>query len=103
MQLGHPKLSGYGLLSTQGVQNRSQNCWVVSQSYVMPISLPGGGAKKVGGAEGVKVGEKVIQKPEITQAAESIRSELQILDRPRPDVCERRGFPHLKFGPGDTG
>ena len=26
---------------------------VVSQSYVMPISLPGGGAKKVGGAEGV--------------------------------------------------
>ena len=55
VQLGHLKLSGYGLLSTQGVQNRSQNCWVVSQSYViMPISLPGGGAKKVGRAEGVK-------------------------------------------------
>ena len=35
MQLGHLKLSGYGLLSTQGVQNRSQNCWIVSQSEVM--------------------------------------------------------------------
>ena len=34
MQLGHLKLSGYGLLSTQGVQNRSQNCWIVSQSEV---------------------------------------------------------------------
>ena len=55
LQPGHLKLSGYGLLSTQGVQNRSQNCWVVSQSYVMPISLPGGGAKKVGGPEGVKL------------------------------------------------
>ena len=54
VQLGHLKLSGYGLLSTQGVQNRSQNCWVVSQSYVMPISLPGGGAKKVGGPGGLR-------------------------------------------------
>ena len=54
VQLGHLKLSGYGLLSTQALQNRPQNCWVVSQSYVMPISLPGGGAKKVGRAEGVK-------------------------------------------------
>ena len=35
VQLGHLKLSGYGLLSTQGVQNRSQNCWIVSQSEVM--------------------------------------------------------------------
>ena len=34
VQLGHLKLSGYGLLSTQGVQNRSQNCWIVSQSEV---------------------------------------------------------------------
>ena len=53
VQLGHPKLSGYGLLSTQALQNRPQNCWVVSQSYVMHISLPGGGAKKVGGPGGV--------------------------------------------------
>ena len=53
VQLGHLKLSGYGMLSTQAVQNRSRNCWAVSQSYVMPISLPGGGAKKVGGPEGV--------------------------------------------------
>ena len=35
VQLGHLKLSGYGLLSTQGVQNRSQNCWIVSQSEVI--------------------------------------------------------------------
>ena len=34
MQLGHLKLSGYGLLSTQGVQNRSQDRYV-SQSEVM--------------------------------------------------------------------
>ena len=35
MQLGHLKLSGYGLLSTQGVQNRSQNCRSISQSEVI--------------------------------------------------------------------
>ena len=34
VQLGHPKLSGYGLLSTQGVQNRSQNCRSISQSDI---------------------------------------------------------------------
>ena len=32
VQLGHPKLSGYGLLSTQGVQNRSQKYSSISQS-----------------------------------------------------------------------
>ena len=32
VQLGHLKLSGYGLLSTQGVQNRSQKYSSVSQS-----------------------------------------------------------------------
>ena len=35
LQLGHLKLIGNGLLSTQGVQNRSQNVWIVSQSEVM--------------------------------------------------------------------
>ena len=35
VQLGHLKLSGYGLLSTQGVQNRSQNCRSISQSEVI--------------------------------------------------------------------
>ena len=35
VQLGHLKLSGYGLLSTQGVQNRSQNCRSISQSDIM--------------------------------------------------------------------
>ena len=35
LQLGHLKLIGNGLLSTQGVQNRSQNCWIVSQSEVI--------------------------------------------------------------------
>ena len=32
VQLGHLKLSGYGLLSTQGVQNRYQKYSSVSQS-----------------------------------------------------------------------
>ena len=32
VQLGHPKLSGYGLLSTQALQNRSQKYSSVSQS-----------------------------------------------------------------------
>ena len=32
VQLGHPKLSGYGLLSTQALQNRSQKFSSVSQS-----------------------------------------------------------------------
>ena len=35
VQLGHLKLSGYGLLSTQGVQNRSQNCRSIFQSEVI--------------------------------------------------------------------
>ena len=32
VQLGHPKLSGYGLLSTQALQNRSQKYSSVFQS-----------------------------------------------------------------------
>ena len=32
VQLGHPKLSGYGLLSTPALQNRSQKYFSVSQS-----------------------------------------------------------------------
>ena len=35
VQLMHPKLSGNGLLSTQAVQNRSQNCRSISQSEVI--------------------------------------------------------------------
>ena len=35
VQLGHLKLSGYGLLSTQGVQNRSQNIFTIFIYLVM--------------------------------------------------------------------
>ena len=50
VQLGHLKLSGYGLLSTQGVQNRSQKYSSVSQSgaTVFPWRDPGPPAQ-VGG------------------------------------------------------
>ena len=44
VQLGHLKLSGYGLLSTQGVQNRSQNCRSISQSDNMLQYVRGPGA-----------------------------------------------------------
>ena len=46
VQLGHPKLSGYGLLSTQALQNRSQKYSSVSQSgaTVFPWRDPVGGA-----------------------------------------------------------
>jgi len=53
VQLGHPKLSGYGLLSTQGVQNRSQNCWIVSQSEVMLQYMRDPGAPAVCRTKGV--------------------------------------------------
>ena len=39
VQLGHPKLSGYGLLSTQALQNRSQKYSSVSQSGATAFSL----------------------------------------------------------------
>ena len=35
VQLGHLKLSGYGLLSTQAVQNRSQNLFTIFIYLVM--------------------------------------------------------------------
>ena len=54
VQLGHLKLSGYGLLSTQGVQNRSQNCWIVSQSEVMLQYMRDPGAPAVCRTKGVK-------------------------------------------------
>ena len=43
MQLGHLKLSGYGLPSTQALQNRSQKCSSVSQSgaTAFPWRYPG--------------------------------------------------------------
>ena len=51
--VGHPKLSGHGLLSTQGVQNRSQNCWIVSQSEVILKYMRDPGAPAELGTKGV--------------------------------------------------
>ena len=55
VQLGHLKLSGYGLLSTQGVQNRSQNCRSISQSDNMLQYVRDPGAPAEQGPKGVKV------------------------------------------------
>ena len=57
VQLGHLKLSGNGLLSTQGVQNWSQNCWVVSQSEVILQYMRGPGAPAASRPKGVNGGE----------------------------------------------
>ena len=54
VQLGHLKLSGYGLLSTQGVQNRSQNCRSISQSDIMLQYMRGPGAPAELRPKGVK-------------------------------------------------
>ena len=54
VQLGHLKLIGNGLLSTQGVQNRSQNVWVVSQSEVILQYVRDPGAPAEQGPKGVK-------------------------------------------------
>ena len=54
MQLGHLKLSGYGLLSSQGVQNRSQNCRSISQSDIMVQYMRDPGAPAELGPKGVK-------------------------------------------------
>ena len=40
------KLNGNGLLSSKALQNRSQNCWGVSQTDAMIISSPGATCKK---------------------------------------------------------
>ena len=61
VQLGHLKLSGYGLLSTQGVQNRSQNCWIVSQSEVMLQYMRDPGAPAELGPKGVKLAWHLFQ------------------------------------------
>ena len=53
VQLGHLKLSGYGLLSTQGVQNRSQNCRSISQSEVIPQYMRDPGPPAVRRPKGV--------------------------------------------------
>ena len=50
----HPKLSGNGLLSTQGVQNRSQNCRGISQSEVILQYMRDPGAPAELGRKGVK-------------------------------------------------
>ena len=55
MQLGHLKLSGYGLLSTQGVQNRSQNIFSIFIYLDTICFIIGGGSKKMGRAKGVNV------------------------------------------------
>ena len=54
VQLGHLKLSGYGLLSTQGVQNRSQNCRSISQSEVILQYMRAPGAPAACRPKGVK-------------------------------------------------
>ena len=55
VQLGHLKLSGYGLLSTQGVQNRSQNCWIISQSEVILQYMRDPGSPAACRPKGVKL------------------------------------------------
>ena len=55
VQLGHLKLSGYGLLSTQGVQNRSQNCRSISQSDNMLQYVRDPGAPAELGPKGVNL------------------------------------------------
>ena len=61
VQLGHLKLSGYGLLSTQGVQNRSQNCRSISQSDNMLQYVRDPGAPAVSRPKGVKTMEALVQ------------------------------------------
>ena len=55
VQLVHLKLSGYGLLSTQGVQSRSQNCRSISQSEVILQYMRGPGAPAQLGPKGVNL------------------------------------------------
>ena len=54
VQLGHLKLSGYGLLSTQGVQNRSQNIFSIFIYLVMICFILNPGAPAELGPKGVK-------------------------------------------------
>ena len=54
VQLGHPKLSGYGLLSSQGVQNRSQKYSSVSQSGATVFCRRDPGPPAVCRSKGVK-------------------------------------------------
>ena len=55
VQLGHLKLSGYGLLSTQGVQSRSQKYSSVSQSEATAFPWRDPGPPAVGRPKGVNV------------------------------------------------
>ena len=54
VQLGHLKLSGYGLLSTQGVQNRSQNIFTIFIYLVMIYFILNPGAPAELRPKGVK-------------------------------------------------
>ena len=56
VQLGHLKLSGYGLLSTQGVQNRSQNIFSIFIYLVMICFIWDPGAPAVWRPKGVNPG-----------------------------------------------
>ena len=53
VQLGHPKLSGYGLLSTQALQNRSQKYSSVSQSGATAFPWRDPGPPAASGGKGV--------------------------------------------------
>ena len=55
VQLGHPKLSGYGLLSTQALQNRSQKYSSVSQSGATAFPWRDPGPPAASRRKGVKL------------------------------------------------
>ena len=55
VKLGHPKLSGYGLLSTQALQNRSQKYSSVSQSGATAFPWRDPGPPAVCRRKGVKI------------------------------------------------
>ena len=55
VQLGHLKLSGYGLLSTQALQNRSQKYSSVSQSGATAFPWRDPGPPAASRGKGVKL------------------------------------------------
>ena len=76
VQLGHLKLSGYGLLSTQGVQNRSQNCWVVSQSEVILQYMRDPGAPAASRPKGVNENASTVVRCYVRSYIHSLRTYL---------------------------
>ena len=61
VQLGHPKLSGYGLLSTQALQNRSQKYSSVSQSGATAFPWRDPGPPAASRRKGDKAGAPFLQ------------------------------------------